>query len=747
MKSYLYLSALAALTLASCSDNEVIEAIQTPTGNTDGRISFVQRTENSTRAAIHAEEANHYEFGVNAYLGTVGSTNTMPNFLVGYASSTSGKNWYSDRANISNAQTWGDAGSGDLTDASNNVSSWVYEMMGRTELTATNSTMEKQSLKYWDESFGQHIFVAYTPYLGNANNATPMSSFTVTANTADNKKADVEFTNLSSFYTSPETQISTARTLGLKASATPYNASTSIANNDNELLNANEALYAYNNVSRGDYGKDVPLTFKHVNAKVNIRFYETIKGYKVQILDVVPSTAVAKNSNLSVKSGIQFSPSTDNQSRQPMTRKQTTALPTYHETATVDITDISADSPELALSGNNGVKTNLIFKKTTGNIAEAGGASASLSPTTLYVLPNCKGTNYITNSYSTTYEDYNGAGTSTSSSKVGDVTGYTLHVSYKLIPEDGTTELEVYDARVHVDAQYCCWEAGKAYTYIFKITDQSNGTTDPGKIDPATEGDTNEPWIDPEDPRVPDEPALKPIVFDGVLVTNYDETPTGKTDATDEWVITDPSSWASIGSTAWRHSPAMLNKAQLTEALGSAWVLDYTNLATTTPVTFNGTTRIFTVTDKESTPNTFTWPATVAEEVTAPASTYKSSSISDGPAKVTAYSIYMWTNASTYAATKYTATPTAVDYQKKTVTTTYRKSTQTYVKTEVDSDPATWTLNGAAWTPDGTEASLTPANGWASETKTDYTEPTITYGSVTPTTGSPATAYAIVKAN
>lgn len=774
MKSYLYFSALATLTLASCSDNEVIDAIKAPAGSPDGRISFVQRTENSTRAAEHAENANHYEFGVFTFLNAVETASnttaasatsniTMPNFLVGYASDAVSKAWYKDRLST---QTWGNAGSGDLTDDANNISSWVYERMGNNELTHTNATLASQSLKYWDDSKDSHIFVAYTPYLGAANNTEPMASFNIAANSV-NTKADVTFTGLSSFYTSPAVQTTGARTLGLKpneATAANYNSATSIADNNDELLNANEALYAYNKIDRVGYGKDVPLTFQHVNAKINLKFYHTIKGYNVQLIDMVPedvattylaegktlhgtsAVTIGSGKAITATKGVQLTPAiAEYVTAIPQKKKDAGYKGTRYETASVKFEGLDANGavgtiPALGVTGTE-TKTNLQFAITpnhdlaTNRVNAVSDVAAVTS--TLYALPVYQGSEIKTAKSTVSGNETN---------EVAKNTGYTLHVSYKLIPTDGTTTVTVYDARVFVAPEYCKWEAGKAYTYIFKITDQSNGTTDPSVVDPDGTT-TDEPYVDPDDPRVPDDPALKPIVFDGVLVTNYDETPTGKTDANDEWVITDPASWSSIGSTAWRHSPALLNKAQLSEALGTAWVLNYDNLATSTPVTFNGSNNTFTVTDKETTPNTFTWPATVAEEVTTTSITinYGGSEVTDAtkPNTATALSIYMWTNASTGAANKYTATPSSIDYAHKTVTTTYRKSTQTYVKTQVDGGATTWTLNGTSTSDPGT---LAPADGWASETKTEYTEPTITYGTVTSTTGTPATAYAIVKA-
>lgn len=774
---YLGASLAVATAFTACSNDELIQDMPVNQKSfNDGRIAFVQQTKNLTRGVSKAETKNHYEFGVFTFLDEVtaasnstpadpASSITMPNFLVGYASTTSGKDWYSDRVST---QTYGNAASGDLTDAANNVSSWVYEQMGNNELTHTNATLAAQSLKYWNDAAASHIFVAYTPYLGNANKTAPMASFNIaaTGTGADAVKANVTFTGLSSFYTSPAVQTTGARVVGLKATSADYDKDADISENDDELLNANEALYAYNKIDRANYGNDVPLTFQHVNAKINLKFYHTIKGYNVQLIDMVPedvatdylaegkelhgatTTTIGSGKAITATKGVQLTPAiAEYVTANAQTDKDASYKGTRYEAATVTINGLDANGavgtiPALGITGTE-TNTNLQFAITAGHNltgTHAGAVADNAAVTsTLYALPVYQGGDIKTAKSTVTDNTAN---------EVAKNTGYTLHVSYKLIPEDGTSIVTVYDARVFIAPDFCKWEAGKAYTYVFKITDQSNGTTDPGKVDPDGTT-TDEPYIDPDDPRVPEDPALKPIVFDGVLVCDYDETPAGKTDAVDEWVITDPASWSSIGSTAWRRSPALLNKAQITEALGSAWMLDYTNLATSDAVTFNGETRIFTVKDKETTPNTFTWPATVAEEVATTSITinYGGSEVSDAtkPETATAYSIYMWTDASTGKATKYTATPTEITYAHKTVTTTYRKSTQTYVKTQVDAGAATWTLNGEDTTAP-TEGDLTPANGWASETKTVYSSPSVTYDDVTPAPNqTPVNAYAIVK--
>lgn len=92
-----------------------------------------------------------------------------------------------------------------------------------------------------------------------------------------------------------------------------------------------------------------------------------------------------------------------------------------------------------------------------------------------------------------------------------------LRVDYTLVSLDGSgEEIQVRDAYVKVPLQYCKWAPNTSYTYIFKITDQTNGytgiggggTVNPGPDDPGydpdkagrdpepTTGGDNDPEVD-----------------------------------------------------------------------------------------------------------------------------------------------------------------------------------------------------------------------------------------------------------
>ena len=78
-----------------------------------------------------------------------------------------------------------------------------------------------------------------------------------------------------------------------------------------------------------------------------------------------------------------------------------------------------------------------------------------------------------------------------------------LKIDYTLIPEDGSNgNIEVKNANVVVPTQYVQWKSNFAYTYLFKISDNTNGNT--GII-----------GTDPE--------GLFPITFDAVVVNVADD--------------------------------------------------------------------------------------------------------------------------------------------------------------------------------------------------------------------------------
>ena len=101
-----------------------------------------------------------------------------------------------------------------------------------------------------------------------------------------------------------------------------------------------------------------------------------------------------------------------------------------------------------------------------------------------------------------------------------------LTVDFTLVSLDGVgAPIEVKGASAVVPADYAKWKPNFAYTYIFKISDKTNGTTgdNPNPVDPDNPNPNPNPGVDP---------GLYPITFDATVSSVEDytqETITGVT--------------------------------------------------------------------------------------------------------------------------------------------------------------------------------------------------------------------------
>ena len=436
MKKSLIL-AVAAIVMASCSSDELVN--KPTTGETP--IAFSVEKANITRAE-NLEKTGHYNFGVWAYKYGTGLTTqqVMRNYLVGY-SDGAGKGY-----DKTNSTTW-DASAGEVTD---HKSPWFYEYLGNTEYKNTDSskgytTNQKaymsananQYLRYWDLKYTTTNFYAYAPYKDSG------VTFDET-----NKKITVDHAAQKAGY-------------------------------DDASLH--EFMYA-GKTSTNSSLEDVKLQFKHLGAQVNLRFYEDVRGYKVEIIDVTTSGT-----------GIQATPATKNGDTY-------TKAGYYTECgATIDFNTVTTPTATVNHTDAATTQENLIFKIPNSGLT---------SYNEYNVIPESINdpTNQTYASSPTTY--YPVAQPTTSE------VGFTFHVSYKLIAEDNGEEITVKNARVFVPAKsgsefIAAWQPNTKYTYTFKITENSTGSTNP--VDP-----------DITKPDVPANPTVYPIVFDGATIVEYD---------------------------------------------------------------------------------------------------------------------------------------------------------------------------------------------------------------------------------
>lgn len=482
MKKLMILS-VAALAFTACSNEDLVDN-SVGNGGKDGPIGFFMQRSNMTRASKDLQDTKHYNFGVFAYKSTETVNNIMANYLVGYNGDNVG--YYMTSANQTTL--------GDAAGQVDGQSKWQYEKLGNKEYTYAGegfyraeqkeymSNVEEQYLRYWDLSAPTTAFYAYAPYMNLDKKGATVSYVDGTAQSATGNDTYV--------MTFPNGSIVTAK-------------------NNPDL---NEYMYATTKVAKDNYGHDVSLQFKRLNAKVNIKFWEDIPGYSVRILDLKEGTY----------SGVQATPAIhkDNDVAGTHTYKPYGyRLGQYYLSNGAKIQfpaeTIYQFEGQLATTGTS--TTPLEFAAPTASAIGETRLTASASDDTYYVVPK-NGTSVLLNTAKETSE----TGTVNEDLKK---TGFTFHVSYELTSTTGE-RIVVKDATVFVPADYCDWKNNTHYTYIFKITKNSNGSTDPDNdntIDPTT------------DPEVPTELGLYPIVFDNCTITDYEEVET-------EHVITDGTS-------------------------------------------------------------------------------------------------------------------------------------------------------------------------------------------------------------
>ncbi len=452
MKKLAFL-AVAAVALASCSSDDLVDR---SAAENEAPIAFSVEKKNITRAVQNLEDLGHYNFGVWAYKYKDGLTTqkVMDNYLVGYSN---GSNKGYDKTN---ATTWKES----TNSVEDHVSPWFYEYLGKNEYnydgdagfykasqSAYMSANANQYLRYWDLAYTTTNFYAYAPYRSAGVSFDESTKKITVANTAQ------------------------------------------VAGYDNPSLQ--EFMYAGAQATNADK-KDVTLTFKHLGAQVNLRFYESVRGYKVQIIDVTTDGT-----------GIQATPATVTESDTPATKTYTKA--DYYTScgATIDYTAVTSPTATVnytdAQKSHDNLKFAIPVKDNNGN-------NLVVYKTKYNVIPEAVTTG--TQTYATSPTVYYPVAQPTTSE-----VGFTFHVSYKLIAKDNGEEITVKDARVYVPAYVkngdnkdyiAAWQPNTKYTYTFKITESSTGSTSPTNPDITT-------------PSVPTTPQVYPIVFDGATIEDY----------------------------------------------------------------------------------------------------------------------------------------------------------------------------------------------------------------------------------
>lgn len=206
-------------------------------------------------------------------------------------------------------------------------------------------------------------------------------------------------------------------------------------------------------VEEKDYNTtSVSMSFRHLASKVRMALFETVPGYvisDVKFYDATSTTATANPEGTLIG---KFNNS----------GTLTVSFPTTG-TANKDKKDYNkAHVKFTATEGENGV---LNFKK-FGAVNYKNQAEGTIPEGTTYLSQNAAEPSYC------------GAGYQNVLPSEGKASAITLRIDYKLTSVDGSNEtINVKGATATVPAEYTEWKSGYAYTYIFKISPDTNGST------------------------------------------------------------------------------------------------------------------------------------------------------------------------------------------------------------------------------------------------------------------------------
>ena len=449
--------ALTSLTLVGCSDNDFLGTNngQEVAQQGNGEITFVASNAKTTRAgefvgATAAEKLG----GMFVVEGTKGTEKTnspstdvvFDNYLVGYDYNSAG-------TTETNTNNWEYVGKQTGITGRMTAATW-------TALHGTG-TAQAQTVKYWDYSTAQYDFIAWSTGLREA--------------------------------------VTDAAVEGSKVKVTRINTGSTLASNGFKLtaLSAEDLLQCYytdiNTVLQANYGAPVTLTFRNMAAKARIALYETVPGYSIKAVkfytsDANPTAPTDLGSGTSEDATL-FTMGSD---VLPQSGEVTVFYPhigTEHRDAP-QTTDYNKASVTVGEVTGGATSTTKGFGTLT---AQYGAAESHEAAGNIYLGRSLPNATYAGSSADNFY-----------TAVIPNSTGkpLTLRVDYTLVSTDGSgEEIKVYGAKAVVPATYTVWQPNYAYTYVFKISDNSNGWTSRTNTDPK---------------------GLFPITFDAVVTSFTD---------------------------------------------------------------------------------------------------------------------------------------------------------------------------------------------------------------------------------
>lgn len=273
----------------------------------------------------------------------------------------------------------------------------------------------QQTIKYWDHSCASYDFIAFS--MGKKDAA---SKYATPTHVDKGHLKDAAYTLTGNVNTLSECYISDMKTVLEKD---------------------------YNTTS-------VSMSFRHLASKVRMALFETVPGYVISDVKFYTDANSTTTDNTEGTLIGKFNNSGTLTVYFPTTGTDHAGEDDYNK-AHVKFT-------ESATAGETGVLDSKGFDAVNYNNQAEGTINA--------------GTTYLSQNAAT--PSYCGTGYQNVLPSEGKASAITLRIDYKLTSVDGSNEtINVKGATATVPAQYTEWKSGYAYTYIFKISQDTNGST------------------------------------------------------------------------------------------------------------------------------------------------------------------------------------------------------------------------------------------------------------------------------
>ena len=331
------------------------------------------------------------------------------------------------------------------TTTSNPDADWEYVGDATQEYGTNNEPIgSAQTIKYWDYSADNYHFVA----------GSPVANFTYNITNGD---------------------IASATVTGLAGHILPNTSGTAISD-FNPVYIADPV-----NVPKANYKQEVTFNFRRQQTRVRVGIFETIPGYSItdikfyQMSDANGSFSDSPRTDqyivLNSPTAKYFVGSAD--ATATVTYDWTT--PTYTFAYTTGLTE----SRNFFAGKMTGVPATTSTESTIANLYGTDGDMETASGY-FTVMPTPSGT---------------------------DAAAILIKCDYTLTADDGKGEtIKITGATAAIPAAFCKWLPNVSYTYLFKISDNTNGST-------------GTPGTDPE--------GLFPITFDAVVLAEAEGTEQG----------------------------------------------------------------------------------------------------------------------------------------------------------------------------------------------------------------------------